>query len=84
MPGPGSRRWRSPGPSRAWRRLSSRYPLHLAGARAGGVHLGDGGNEGAVHAPVALDHVVREEAAGAELRDAQRQRAGAGASDLSR
>lgn len=48
------------------------------------VHLGDGGNEGAVHAPVALDHVVREEAAGAELRDAQRQRAGAGASDLSR
>ena len=34
--------------------------------------------------PVALDHVVREEAAGAELRDAQRQRAGAGASDLSR
>ena len=31
-----------------------------------------------------LDHVVREEAAGAELRDAQRQRAGAGASDLSR
>ena len=60
------------------------YPLHLAGARAGGVHLGDGGNEGAVHAPVALDHVVREEAAGAELRDAQRQRAGAGASDLSR
>lgn len=60
------------------------HPLHLAGARAGGVHLGDGGNEGAVHAPVALDHVVREEAAGAELRDAQRQRAGAGASDLSR
>lgn len=60
------------------------YPLHLAGARAGGVHLGDGGNEGAVHAPVALDHVVREEAAGAELWDAQRQRAGAGASDLSR
>lgn len=27
---------------------------------------------------MALDHVVREEAAGAELRDAQRQRAGAG------
>lgn len=59
-------------------------PLHLAGARAGGVHLGDGGDEGAVHAPVALDHVIREEAAGAELRDAQRQRADAGASDLSR
>lgn len=51
---------------------------HLAGARAGGVHLGDGGHEGAVHALVALDHVVREEAAGAELRDAQRQRADAG------
>ena len=30
---------------------------------------------------MALDHVVREEAAGAELRDAQRQRADAGASD---
>lgn len=85
MPGPGSRRWRSPGvlrePGDAY---LLGYPLHLAGARAGGVHLGDGGNEGAVHAPVALDHVVREEAAGAELRDAQRQRAGAGASDLSR
>lgn len=54
------------------------HPLHLAGARAGGVHLGDGGNEGAVRALVALDHVVREEAAGAELRDAQRQRADAG------
>lgn len=54
------------------------HPLHLAGARAGGVHLGDGGNEGAVRALVALDNVVREEAAGAELRDAQRQRADAG------
>ena len=52
--------------------------LHLAGARAGGVHLGDGGHEGAVHALVALDRVVGEEAAGAELRDAQRQRADAG------
>ncbi len=52
--------------------------LHLAGARAGGVHLGDGGHEGAVHALVALDHVVGEEAARAELRDAQRQRADAG------
>ena len=51
---------------------------HLAGARAGGVHLGDGGHEGAVHALIALDHVVGEEAAGAELRDAQRQRADAG------
>ena len=27
-------------------------------ARVGGVHLGDGGNEGAVRALVALDHVV--------------------------
>lgn len=54
------------------------YPLHLAGARAGGVHLGDGGDEGAVHALVALDHVVREEAAGTELRDAHRQRADVG------
>ena len=44
------------------------HPLHLAGARAGGVHLGDGGDEGAVHALVALEHVLREEAAGARLR----------------
>lgn len=51
---------------------------YLTGARASGVHLGDGGYEGAVHALMALDHVVREEAAGAELRDAQRQRADAG------
>ena len=48
------------------------------GARAGGEHLGAGGDKGAVHAPVALDYVVREEAAGAELRDARRQRADAG------
>lgn len=54
------------------------HPLHLAGTRAGGVHLGDGGNEGAVHALVALDHVVREEAAGAELRGARHRRADAG------
>ena len=40
----------------------------LAGARARGVHLGDGGDEGAVDAPVALDHVLRKEAAGAVLR----------------
>ena len=53
-------------------------PLHLAGAGAGGVHLGHGGDEGAVDALVALDHVLREEAAGAELGDAQRQRADAG------
>lgn len=60
------------------------HPLHLAGAGACGVHLDGGGNEGAFDALVALDHVVREEAAGTELRDAQRQRADAGASDLSR
>lgn len=54
------------------------HPLHLAGAGAGGVHLGHGGHEGAVGALVALEHVLREEAAGAELGDAQRQRADAG------
>lgn len=54
------------------------HPLHLAGARARGVNLGDGGDEGAVDAPVALEHVLREEAAGAQLGDAQRQRADAG------
>lgn len=54
------------------------HPLHLAGARARGVHLGDGGNEGAVDALVALEHVLREEAAGAQFGDAQRQRADAG------
>ena len=42
------------------------------------MHLGRGGHEGAVDAPVALNHVVREEAAGAELRDTRRQRADAG------
>lgn len=52
--------------------------LHLAGARARGVHLGDGGDEGAADAPVALEHVLREEAAGAQFGDAQRQRADAG------
>lgn len=54
------------------------HPLHLAGARARGAHLGDGGDEGAVDAPVVLEHVLREEAAGAQLGDAQRQRADAG------
>ena len=54
------------------------HPPHLAGARARGVHLGDGGDEGAVDALVALEHVLREEAAGAQLGDAQRQRADAG------
>ena len=54
------------------------HPLHLAGARARGVHLGDGSDEGAVDAPVALEHVLREEAAGAQLGDVQRQSADAG------
>lgn len=54
------------------------HPLHLAGARARGVHLGDGGDEGAVDALVALEHVLREKAAGAQFGDAQRQRADAG------
>lgn len=48
------------------------------------LHLGDCGHKGAVHALVALDHVVREEAAGAELRDAQRQRATQATRPLSR
>lgn len=54
------------------------HPLHLAGARARGVHLGDGGDEGAVDALVALEHVLREEATGAQFGDVQRQRADAG------
>lgn len=54
------------------------YPLHLPGARAGGVHLRHGGHEGAVHAPVALNHVLGEEAARAQLGDTKRQRAHAG------
>lgn len=55
-----------------------RDALHLACAGASGVHLGHGGHEGAVEAPVALEHVLREEAAGAQLGDAQRQRADTG------
>lgn len=47
-------------------------------ARAGGVHLGDGGNEGAVHTPVTLDRVVWEEAPGAQLGDAPRERVDTG------
>ena len=53
-------------------------PLHLSRAGASGAHLGDGGHDGPVHPLVALDHVVREEAAGAELRDPERQRPHAG------
>lgn len=57
-----------------------RDALYLAGAGDGGAHLGHGGHKGAVDALVALDHVLREEAAGAQLGDAQRERADAGAS----
>lgn len=73
---PACRTPRGTWPSRRQRRAAEH--LHLTGARAGGVHLGDGGDESAVHALVALERVVREKAAGAELRDAQRQRADAG------
>lgn len=62
-------------------RAAPLHPLHLAGAGARDVHLGHGGHgghEGAVDAPVALDYVLREEAAGARLGDARRQRAYAG------
>lgn len=52
--------------------------MYLAGARAGGAYLGDGGNEGAVHAPVALDYIVRKEVDEAQSGDALRQRADAG------
>lgn len=54
------------------------HPLQLAGAGVGGVHLVDGGHGGAVNAPVALVHVLREEAAGAQLGNVQRQCADAG------
>lgn len=42
------------------------------------MHLGHGGHEGAVDAPVVLDHALREETAGAQFGDAQRQRSHAG------
>ena len=51
------------------------HPLHLPGARAGGVHLGHGRYDGPVHPLVALDHVVGEEAASPELGDPERKRA---------
>lgn len=54
------------------------HPLHLADAGARGVHLGHGGDEGAGGAPVALEYVLREEAAGDQLGDAQCQRADVG------
>ena len=55
-----------------------RDALHLAGAGADGVHLDHGGHEGEIDALVAFDHLLREEAAGAQLGDARRQCAGAG------
>lgn len=54
------------------------HPLRLAGVGARGVRLGHGGHGGAVDAPVALEHVIREETAGALPRDARRQRDDAG------
>lgn len=48
-------------------------PLYLAGAGVGGVFLGHGGHGGMVDALVAFDHVLREEATGVELWEAQRQ-----------
>lgn len=55
-----------------------RDALHLAGAGVDSVHLDHGGHEGEIDALVAFDHLLREEAAGAQLGDAQRQRADAG------
>lgn len=51
------------------------YPLHLPGAGAGGVHLGDGRHERAVDALVALEDVLGEEASRPELGDSQVERA---------
>lgn len=73
---PACRTPRGTWPSRQQRRAAEQ--LHLAGARARGVHLGQGGHGDAVDAPVALEHDLREEAAGTQLRDAQRQRSDAG------
>ena len=53
-------------------------PLDLPRTGAGGVHLGHRGDERAVDPLVALDRVVGEEAAGPELRYAERERAHAG------
>lgn len=50
------------------------YPLRLAGASARDVHLDHGGHEGTADALASLDHVLREEAVGTQLRDARRQR----------
>lgn len=69
---------RTPGPWRASIRPSSRPPLRLAGARARGIHLDHGGHEGTSDELASLDHVLREEAVGTQLRDARRQRADAG------
>lgn len=59
-------------------RAAARLGLRRRPHHGEDLHLGDGGHKGAVHALVALDHGVREEAAGAELRGAKRQRADAG------
>ena len=50
-------------------------PLHLPGAGARSARLGHGRHDGPVDAPVALEHVLGEEAAGAKLRRPGRQRA---------
>lgn len=54
------------------------YPLRLASASARDVHLDHGGHEGTADALASLEHVPREYAAGAQLRNAQCQRADAG------
>lgn len=51
------------------------YPLHLPGAGAGRVHLGHGRHERAVDTLVALEDVLREEAARPEFGDSQVERA---------
>lgn len=50
------------------------YSLRLAGASARDVHLDHGGHEGTADALASLDHALREEAVGTQLRDARRQR----------
>lgn len=53
-------------------------PLDLPGAGAGSARLRHGGHDGPVDALVALEHVLGEEAPGAQLRHPGRQRANAG------
>lgn len=52
-----------------------RRPLHLPGAGAGRVHLGDRRHDGPVHPLVALQHVVGEEAVSAGLKSPQKVKA---------